>query len=313
MIALSVCICTFRRANRLDRLLRALATQLGEDREILVVNDGSHDEAYEKVAERHANHIRYLSLEKNVGIAQARNVAARAATGEFIVYIDDDCEPPAWWLDWLQARLDAHPELDVVAGPTLALPPESGETFASRFQAHFGFLPQIYGSGGNMIFPAANLCIRATLLSDIGMFGFTGPFFGAGEDTELAVRAQLAGARMLADETWHVRHDTGEPVLSLAKRYYRYGYSNGAITALATSPESHAMIYRMRYSRLHEQLRHFITRTWTQSATFPGSATTRMVAFLAALTVHMAYQVGCIRGKNRMHARNRHPTEIQAQ
>ncbi|MCB1441204.1 MAG: glycosyltransferase, partial [Nitratireductor sp.] len=49
VIALSVCICTFRRANRLDRLLRALATQLGEDREILVVNDGSHDEAYEKV------------------------------------------------------------------------------------------------------------------------------------------------------------------------------------------------------------------------------------------------------------------------
>ncbi|MEZ5873091.1 MAG: glycosyltransferase family A protein [Nitratireductor sp.] len=296
MTILSVCICTCRRAKGLDRLLQALSTQIGGDHEVVVVNDGSHDNSYGEVTQRHAGLIRYVVHESNEGIAKARKTAALNASGEFLVYIDDDCVPPAWWLDWLQARLDAHPELDIVAGPVLPLPPDSGETFRSRMQGHFGFLPKVYGTGKSMIFPTANVCIRRQLMMDIGMFGFPGPFFGAGEDTEFAVRAQLAGARMFADNAWHVRHEVGEPMRSLVRRYYRYGYSNGSMIALSTSPEAHDYIYTMRYSRLHEQLRHFMQMTWTQSKTFQGSRFEKTAAFVAALFVHMVYQFACIRG-----------------
>jgi glycosyltransferase involved in cell wall biosynthesis len=111
---LSVLICTYRRPEGLARLLDAVVPQLSASREIVVVNDGSHDNAYGQVTTRHAANIRYRALKTNGGIAAARNAAAALAEGAYLVFTDDDCEPPAFWLDWLEARLSEHPELDLV-------------------------------------------------------------------------------------------------------------------------------------------------------------------------------------------------------
>src|SRR5262245_65994423 len=92
---LSVIVPTYRRPAALERLLEALRPQLAGrvDREAVVVNDGTHDDAYAAIAERFADVARYLALPVNRGPSAARNEAARSARGSWLVFIDDDCVP----------------------------------------------------------------------------------------------------------------------------------------------------------------------------------------------------------------------------
>ncbi len=299
MPTLSICICTYKRPQGLARLLKAVTPQVSTGREIVVVNDGSHDPAYEQALMPFRDTIRYLVNPSNLGVAESRNVVARAASGEYVVYIDDDCVPPSWWIDWIDAKLEAFPSLDIVAGPTRPLHPESGSTFMSRMQAHFGFIPQIHEWGTTVVFPTANLAVRRKFLLDNGGFGFPGPFFGAAEDTEFANRAALAGGRLVSDHHWPVWHDVGESYRSLARRYGRYGFSNGALTVLATSPPGHDKIRHMTYSGLRWQFEFYWKKVWAEAVSHPGPLPERWAAAWAALGVHMLYEYSAIRGRDK--------------
>ncbi len=139
---LTVAVCTHKRPEGLRTLLAALRPQLDgrPGRDLVVVNDGSHDARYADVLADFGGVVRYEAIEENVGIAEARNRAAAMATGEFIVFTDDDCEPPDWWLDWLEESIAQAPEVDVIAGPTIPLLGER-PTLLERVHARVGLLP----------------------------------------------------------------------------------------------------------------------------------------------------------------------------
>lgn len=235
--SLSVLICTHRRPEGLRRILSALVPQLGGAREVIVVNDGTHDDDYAAVAADFTQHIRYRALRTNVGVAAARNTAARMATGDYLVFTDDDCEPPPFWLDWIAARLIEHPELDYVAGTTRPLWPKKPSFFA-RVRAVHDLIPTTARADGTIIFPTAVVAIRRSLFEAMGGFGFPG-FVGAGEDTELATRLALRGAPGVYDPSWFTRHEITEGFFGLCRRYRRYGYANGRLLRLTTSPVAH--------------------------------------------------------------------------
>jgi glycosyltransferase involved in cell wall biosynthesis len=237
--SLSILVCTHRRPKGLETLLEALVPQVEErvGREIVVVNDGTHDDAYAAIAGRFAANIRYRALKENVGIAAARNVAAKMAVGDFLVFTDDDCVPPRFWIDWLAARLAQHAELDVVAGTTKALLPTK-PGFVARMRAVHELVPRTAATRETIIFPTAIVAVRRTLFERLGGFGFP-DFDGAGEDTEFATRLSLAGAAGVYDPSWFTRHEVGEGFFALCRRYRRYGLANGRLIGLTTSPVAH--------------------------------------------------------------------------
>ncbi len=237
--SLSVLICTHRRPQGLERLLTALVPQIAEraSRELIVVNDGTHSEDYNEVISRFVKDVRYRALKKNVGIAEARNIAAKMARFDYLVFTDDDCEPPPFWLDWLSSRLGEHPELDVVAGTTRPLWTDN-PTFFARVRAVHELIPTTTTADGTIIFPTAIVAIRRRLFEELGGFGFR-DFPGAGEDTELATRLSLRGAVSVYDPAWFTRHEIAEGFVGMCRRYQRYGYANGKLTALTTSPVAH--------------------------------------------------------------------------
>ena len=57
--------------------------------EILVVNDASTDETRE-VMDSYIGYIRPIHLEKNLGLAEARNIGIKRAVGKNIVHVDAD-------------------------------------------------------------------------------------------------------------------------------------------------------------------------------------------------------------------------------
>ena len=88
--AVSVIVPTYRRPHLLPRALNSLLNQTFTDFELIVVDDGSGDETAEVVAGFVDPRLRYICLETNGGVANARNQAVERAQGEWLVFVDDD-------------------------------------------------------------------------------------------------------------------------------------------------------------------------------------------------------------------------------
>src|SRR5436190_310359 len=114
----SVVVATRDRAARLERLLAGLAAQtIGGDRfEVIVVDDGSADRTpalLAAAAERGELPLRTLRHDRPAGRAAAREDGWRAARGDLVAFIDDDCVPAP---DWLAAGVEASASETIVQG-----------------------------------------------------------------------------------------------------------------------------------------------------------------------------------------------------
>ena len=87
MPAATVVITTFNRSHLLPRAIES-ARGAGSDLEIIVVDDASTDDTREVCS--HLPDIKYIRLEKNCGLANARNVGIAESSCDFISFLDDD-------------------------------------------------------------------------------------------------------------------------------------------------------------------------------------------------------------------------------
>lgn len=88
----SVVIPTYRRRERVLRHVAALGGQTFADFEAVVVDDGSGDGTAEALRALETTFPLAVIEQENQGAAQARNVGARAARGEILLFLDDDME-----------------------------------------------------------------------------------------------------------------------------------------------------------------------------------------------------------------------------
>lgn len=88
----SVIIPSYNRADLIERAIRSAMEQTYDNLEIIVVNDGSADNTDEIVSSIKDERIKLISLEKNGGLSNARNTGIKAATGEFVAFLDSDDE-----------------------------------------------------------------------------------------------------------------------------------------------------------------------------------------------------------------------------
>lgn len=108
----SAIVCVFNGERHLRAALESVLAQTCPAHELMVVDDGSTDGTAEIA--RAFPGVTYLR-QANAGLAAARNAGLRAATGEFIAFIDHDDE---WMPDKLRLQVEflrAHPEIGVVA------------------------------------------------------------------------------------------------------------------------------------------------------------------------------------------------------
>ena len=86
MTRISFLVPTFNRAAFLGEALGAICTQLGDDDELLVIDDGSTDATRDVVAAA-GNRVRYLRQE-NAGKSAALNRGLAETSGEFVWICD---------------------------------------------------------------------------------------------------------------------------------------------------------------------------------------------------------------------------------
>lgn len=115
----TVAICTWNRAPLLSRVLERLTRVRDPEGawEVVVVNNGSTDDT-ERVLDAFAGRLPIRrAFEPRPGLSHARNTAVSHATGDYLVWTDDDALVSVDWLAAYGRAVERHPEAAVFGGP----------------------------------------------------------------------------------------------------------------------------------------------------------------------------------------------------
>lgn len=191
----SVVIPTFNRRDRLHRVLRSLARQDTDRRfEVLVASDGSSDGTDEYLRSSEVPLDVVALSQTNQGPAAARNLGVEHATGELVVFVDDDvvAEPGL-----LRAHLAAHArrgDRTVVIGPMLNPPDHAMSPWIAWEQEMLAKQYRAMDRGDYTAtarqFYTGNASLRLEHLRSVGGFDTA---FRRAEDVELAFRLDDLG------------------------------------------------------------------------------------------------------------------------
>ena len=235
---LSVVVPTYNRPDMLARVLAGLAEQTWprERFEVIVVDDGGRAPAEPVVRAAAAGGLPVVcERQENAGPAAARNRGTRRATGEVVVYLDDDCIPDERLLEEHArghsraglatiGRVEWHPE--VASTPLLRFVTE-------RFLFNFQLATVEFDAPFNLFYTANAAVHRETALA-VGLFDEEFPR-AMWEDIEFAYRLRQAGVRFVVRHHAVVYHLRGFDLAGFLRRERAAGYE--AVRVWAKHPE----------------------------------------------------------------------------
>ena len=220
MPTVSVIVLNYNGAHLLEDCLSSLKAQTYRDFEVIFVENGSTDRSSER-ARALLPECRIIALPQNIGYASANNVGMRAATGRYVVLLNNDIKADEHFLEELVRAVDSdeigmvapkilnfyEPQrIDSVGGLLLCADGIGrgrgrGELDHGQYdQARVGLLP----SGCAALY-------RKSMLDEVGLL--PEEFFAYCEDSDLGLRGLWAGWRTA--------------VAPRAVIYHKYSATNG--------------------------------------------------------------------------------------
>ncbi len=115
----SVIIPTYNRAAICKAAVESVLAQTHGNVEVIVVDDGSTDNTRDVISGLDKR-VRYIS-QANAGVSAARNTGLKAATGDYIAFLDSDDSWLPWKLEAQLSVLQAFPEVGMVWTDMLAV------------------------------------------------------------------------------------------------------------------------------------------------------------------------------------------------
>ncbi|MDT0575464.1 glycosyltransferase [Croceicoccus sp. F390] len=229
----SVVICTRDRPDELERCLASFSRQSRTPDELIVVDNASRGErTREVVLAAHATYVR----EDRPGLDYARNAGARAASGDIVLYTDDDTELHPHWVANTAAAFD-KPEVMGVTGLVLpaALTTKAQWIFETEWGFGRGFDPIDFGREFFLatrkdgcpawtIGAGANMAFRRRIFDEIGFFDERLDVGQAGcsGDSEFWYRVLAAGYVCRYEPTAVMYHHHRLEMAGLASQIYFY-------------------------------------------------------------------------------------------
>lgn len=229
-ISLSVVICTFNRADLLDRTLTSLVAQTAREAMEVVIVDNNSADATPQVLQRWCSQqtLRLTSVvECMQGLSYARNTGVAQSGGGIVAFLDDDVwAAPNWAARILQVFAD-KPEVDCLGGPVDAdweiLPPPSWVNKELLFSVGVGH----YGTKAKFLtgkeYPiGANMAFRAEVFKEVGGFdprlGRVGADLLSCEEVEFIERLRARGKCVYYDPEVKAAHFV--PACRACKAYF---------------------------------------------------------------------------------------------
>lgn len=95
--------------------IESLLAQNYQQKEIIVVDNGSEDGSLEMIRSRYASRVRLIENGANLGFAGGCNVGIRAAEGEFIALINSDSALKPDWMQEMAKGIQLSPKVGMCA------------------------------------------------------------------------------------------------------------------------------------------------------------------------------------------------------
>ncbi|MBS1627451.1 MAG: glycosyltransferase family 2 protein [Bacteroidetes bacterium] len=177
----SVIIPTANRNELLAKCLNCLEQSIQllnkNEVEVIVTDDGKNNEAKEFIANNYT-WVKWMEGPKK-GPAANRNNGAKYAIGEWLAFLDDDCEPSK---NWLSAFKNCIADFEVLEGMTIA--DRERKTLAEE--------SPINTSGGQLW--SCNFAIKKIRFNEIGGFDENFPYASM-EDVDFRMRIAKANIK----------------------------------------------------------------------------------------------------------------------
>lgn len=222
----SIVIVSYNARDDLARCLTSVAAETRADDEVIVVDNASADGTVRMLRERFPG-VGLIENRSNQGFARGCNQGASIAGGRCLVFLNQDTEVAAGWLDGLLTAVGeegpdalatsqllqmALPDLILACGQDVHY---TGLSFAHAFGAPAASCrePAVVGA-----VHGASFAIRRAVWAELA--GMDEAMFLYYEETDLCWRAQLAGYRCLYAPASVVRHahQTARPTFT--RLYY---------------------------------------------------------------------------------------------
>lgn len=195
MPSCSIIVPVFNKASVTRQCLNALTRSIEVgDSQIIVVDDGSRDQT-PQLLRTYGDRITVVTHPTNLGFARACNDGALRATGDYLMFLNNDTLPQRGWLTTLLRYAEAHPQVGVV-GCKLVYPDETIQHAGVTITLQ-GVPNHIYG-GFPAEHPAVNksrrfqavtgaaMLVRRAAFEEVG--GFDVAFHNYYEDVDLCLR-----------------------------------------------------------------------------------------------------------------------------
>ncbi len=191
----------------LESILKEVAANklvLGQDAEVVVVNNASTD----RTAEVAAGYPGVTVLNEPMkGLVMARRAGFVVTTGALVANIDADTRMPPGWLARVLQEFGQNPKLVALSGPYIYYDLTVFERALVKLFYAFGYLAHLLG--GAML-QGGNFCLQRAAWDRAGGFDTSIAFYG--EDTDVARRLAKEG---LVKWTWRLpMHTSGRRLRS---------------------------------------------------------------------------------------------------
>ena len=199
----SVIIPAYNAESTIGECLKALEKQSFKDFEVIVVDDGSKDRTGE--AAKGFKGVKVFS-QKNAGPAKARNLGAKNAKGEIIIFTDSDCIPERKWVEEMLKPM----EDSEVVGVQGTYKTSQKEIVARLIQLEIEQRHEKMAKKKYIDFMGTySAGYRRKIFLELGGFDESYPI-ASGEDAEFSFRVNEAGYKMIfniAAVVWHKHPD----------------------------------------------------------------------------------------------------------
>lgn len=245
---LTIQLCTYNRAHLLGRVLEACFDQTlpSDQYEVVLVNDGSSDDTPAVIERARARATCRFEVidQQNSGLAKGRNAGIARATGERIIFIDDDVLPTPNFVEEHLRSHDAAP-LAIVRGGAINV-----ESFDTLPPATW----RLKDYSGNF-FWTTNVSVPLQTIRAIGGFNDTFAEYGW-EDIDVGLRLRQGGVKAVFNPKALVYHWKPRPRSGNVEKMIRQARAQARTAVQLAQIHPHWRVYLATGDNLPQRALH---------------------------------------------------------